>query len=326
MLSPRIVRPDRPGFTLIELLITIVLLGLVMGTLMNVILRQQRFYHAASEIIDTRSQVRQAADLLPSDLRGASTASGAVGGVVVADLYADGMKPHSLSYRSSFGSAISCVIDAGRTQIIVPPLGLASGNTLTSWLRAPVAGDSLFVFDEAGVTGGPGVWVPREIASVTLLASGCPQSTGFVEAADVGKNAWVITLTVALPATVPTGDGPGNPLRFFQPVTYELYQETDERWYLGYGDCRTGRSPVCSDLEPVSGPYLPPSDDPDLSGVTFEYLDGTGVPAALPQDVATIRMTFRSETRSTINVPGTTTTDGHYRDAMTVMVAVRNRS
>ena len=40
----------------------------------------------------------------------------------------------------------------------------------------------------------------------------------------------------------------------------------------------------------------------------------------------TIRMTFRGETRSTVRVPGMTTEDGHYRDAMTVMVAVRNRS
>ena len=325
MLISSFVHRSRRGFTLVELLITIVLLGLVMGTLLNVILRQQRFYHAASEIIDTRSQVRQAADLLPSDLRGASTATGTVGGVVVADIYADGMKPHSMSYRSSFGSAISCVINAARTEIVIPPIGLASGNTLTSWLRAPVAGDSVFVFDDEGTMGGPGVWVAREIASVTLLANGCPATTGFVDALDAGKDAWVIRLTAALPGTVPVGDGPGNPIRFFQPVTYELYQETDERWYLGYGDCRTGRTPVCSDLEPVSGPYLPPSDDPVVSGVTFEYLDGAGVPAVLPQDVATIRMTFRGETRSTVNVPGTTTTDGRYRDAMIVMVAVRNR-
>ena len=326
MLTSRNARRSRRGFTLVELLITIVLLGLVMGTLMTVILRQQRFYHAASEIIDTRSQVRQAADLLPTDLRGASTATGTVAGVVVADLYADGMNPHSLSYRSSFGSAVSCVINAGRTQIIMPPLALASGTTLTSWLHAPVAGDSVFVFDDEGTMGGPGVWVPREIAAVTLLTDGCPASTGFTDVADAGKDAWMLTLTAALPATVPTGNGVGNPVRFFQPVTYELYQETDERWYLGYGDCRVGRSPVCTDLEPVSGPYLPPSDDPAVSGVTFEYLDGAGAPAFLPQDVATIRMTFRGETRSTVNVPGTTTTDGHYRDAMTVMVAVRNRS
>ena len=326
MLSSRVAGRVRGGFTLVELLITIVLLGLVMGTLMNVILRQQRFYHAASEIIDTRSQVRQAADLLPSDLRGASTAAGTVGGVIVADLYADLMKPHSLTYRSSFGSAVACVMGAGRTQMILPPLALASGNTLTSWLRAPVAGDSVFVFDDQGTMGGPGVWVAREIAAVGTLAGGCPAATGFTEAADAGKDSWVITLATALPATVPVGDGVGTPMRFFQPVTYELYQASDERWYLGYGDCRAGRSPVCTDLEPVSGPYLPPSADPAESGVTFEYLDAAGVPVMLPEDVATIRMTFRGETRSTVNVPGTTTTDGRFRDAMTVTVAVRNRS
>ena len=325
MSRPRL--QSRRGFTLVELLITIVLLGLVMGTLLNVILRQQRFYHAASEIIDTRSQVRQASDLLPADLRGASTAAGAVGGVIVADLYAAGMLRHSISYRSSFGSAVACVIDAGRTRITVPPLGLASGNTLTSWLRTPVAGDSIFVFDDQGVMGGPGAWVPREIAFVEPMPDACPNATGFTEAADAGKDAWVITLTQALPGTVPTGVGAGTPVRFFLPVTYELYQAADGHWYLGYGDCRPNRVPVCSVLEPVSGPYLPPSDDPALSGVTFEYLDGAGVPVALPQDVATIRMTFRGETRSAVKVQGMTTTDdGKFRDGMTVTVAVRNRS
>lgn len=326
MLIPMNGSMPRRGFTLVELLITIVLLGLVMGALLNVIVRQQRFYHAASAIIDTRSQVRQAGELLPSDLRGTSTAGGAVGGITVADLYADGMNLHSMSFRSSFGSAIACVTNATRTQLIVPPEDLASGMTLTAWLRTPTVGDSVFVFDDMGVLGGPGQWVPREIALVEPILGGCPSATGFTTPPDDGAESWGITLTQPLPVTVPIGAGAGSPMRFFQPVTYELYQAADARWYLGFSDCRTGRVPVCTDLEPVSGPYLPPSGLIEESGLTFEYLDATGIPAALPQDVATVRITFRGETQTTVNVPGMRTTDGKYRDGVTVTVSVRNRS
>jgi len=316
----------RAGFTLVELLITIVLLGLVMGALLNVVVRQQRFYHGASEIIDIRSQVRQATHLLPSDLRGISTAGGAVGGVSVTDLYPGGMERHAISFRSSFGSSIACITDAGRTQLTLPPLDLASGTVLTAWLRQPVAGDSLFVFDDMGVLGGTGQWLPREIASVTTLVDGCPASTGFTAAADAGKDSWLITLSTALPATVPVGTGVGTPVRFFQPVTYELIQAADGLWYLGYSDCRTGRTPVCTDPQPVAGPYLPPSTDESESGLTIRYLDATGVDAATPDDVASIRITFLGETPGDVQIQGLRTTDGRYRDSLSVLVAVRNRS
>lgn len=319
-------RARRAGFTLIELLITIVLLGLVMGSLLNVILRQQRFYHGASEIIDTRSQVRQAADLLPSDLRGISTAGGTVSGVAVTDLYPGGMEKHAISYRSSFGSSIACIIDGARTVLTLPPLDVASGTILTAWLRLPVAGDSLFVFDDMGVLGGPGQWVPRQIASVATLAGGCPASTGFTEAADAAKSSWVVTLTAALPATVLPGTGVGTPVRFFQPVTYELFEAADGLWYLGFSDCRTGRMPVCTDPQAVAGPYLPPSDDESESGLTIHYLDAAGLDAATPDDVASIRITLLGESSSDVRIQGLRTTDGRYRDSLTVLVAVRNRS
>lgn len=314
------------GFTLVELMITIVLLGLVMGTLFQVILRQQRFYRGASEIIDTRSQVRQATDLLPSDLRGISTAGGAVAGVSVTDLYPGGMEPQAISFRSTFGSSIACVVDAGRIQLTLPPLDLASGTVLTTWLREPVAGDSIFVFDDMGVLGGQGQWVPRQIASIVPVADACPTSTGFTGAGDAGKSSWVVTLTDALPATVPIGTGVGTPMRFFQPVTYELFQAADEKWYLGYSDCRTGRVPVCTDPEPVAGPYLPPSNDAGESGLTILYLDAAGIDAATPDDVASIRITFLGETPSDVRIQGLSTTDGRYRDSLSVVVAVRNRN
>ncbi|HUF25984.1 MAG TPA: prepilin-type N-terminal cleavage/methylation domain-containing protein [Gemmatimonadaceae bacterium] len=319
-------RPARAGFSLIELMITIVLLGIVMGSLLNVILRQQRFYRGANEIIDTRSQVRQAAELLPADLRGISTAPGAVLGVDVADLYVDGMGLHGIAYRSTFGSSVSCVIDATRRIITLPPLTLASGNTLTAWLREPAPGDSLFIFDDQGTPGGVGQWVPAQIQAVAQAVGACPSATGLTSAADDTRPSWVVTVVDALPATIPIGNRPGNPIRFFQPVLYELYQAGDGQWYLGFADCRTGRVPACTELQPVAGPYLAPSADPAVSGLTFEYLNENSAAAATPQDVASIRITFRGETVSDVKIDGLTTTNGRHRSEMTVVVGIRNRT
>ena len=63
----------RAGFTLIELLISMVLMGLVSAAIVKLLLRQQRFYNSATDLIQTRQQIRQAAGMLPSDLRGISS-------------------------------------------------------------------------------------------------------------------------------------------------------------------------------------------------------------------------------------------------------------
>ena len=55
--------------TLLELLISMVLIGLVGGLIVGFLLKQQRFYAGTNEILLTRTQVRQAAAMLPSDLR-----------------------------------------------------------------------------------------------------------------------------------------------------------------------------------------------------------------------------------------------------------------
>ena len=87
----------RRGLTLIELMISIVMLGLMGGLIIGFLLKQERFYAGASEILLTRTQVRQAAVMMPSDLRGISSAGG--------DIYA--MTDTSIEFRSTFGSSAS---------------------------------------------------------------------------------------------------------------------------------------------------------------------------------------------------------------------------
>src|SRR5207247_10174217 len=86
----------RAGFTLVELIITMVLVSFVAGAIVKLLLRQQRFYNSTTDLIQTRQQIRQAAAMLPSDLRGISS--------VGHDLYP--MSDSSLDFRGVSGTTI----------------------------------------------------------------------------------------------------------------------------------------------------------------------------------------------------------------------------
>src|SRR5258708_4762081 len=98
MLTLHTRRARRAGFTLIELLISMVLMSVLAGAIVMLLLRQQRFYNSTSSLIQTRQQIRQAAAMLPSDLRGISSIGGDIS--VLTD--------SALEFRSVFGSSIVC--------------------------------------------------------------------------------------------------------------------------------------------------------------------------------------------------------------------------
>src|SRR5438477_12079812 len=98
MLTIRRAPSRRAGFTLIELVIAMVLMSLVGGAIVKLLLRQQRFYNSTSDLIQTRQQIRQAAAMLPSDLRGISSIGG--------DIFAMGDQAAEL--RSVYVSSVVC--------------------------------------------------------------------------------------------------------------------------------------------------------------------------------------------------------------------------
>jgi hypothetical protein len=80
-------------------------------------------------------------------------------------------------------------------------------------------------------------------------------------------------------------------------VRYALYRSSDGLWYLGFSDCRPiVRSPPCTALQPVSGPYEPfaPDGARRASGLTFTYRDRGGSATDDPARVATIEISFRA--------------------------------
>ena len=313
MLTMHAAPSRRAGFTLIELVIAMVLMSLVGGAIVKLLLRQSRFYNSTTDLIQTRQQIRQAAAMLPSDLRGLSSVGG--------DIYF--MTDSALEFRSVFGSSVVCA-HVGVTLSTVPRI-LARGSNMTTWIRTPVVGDSIAVYNE-GAT--PAVaddgWSRYQITAMppvtTNVANGCPTTTGLTQAGDisVANPSYQLSFATAPAATITVGAA----IRFFRRVHYRIYRETDNQWYLGFFDCLFGRVPVCNTTQPIAGPFQPYATN-GTSGVQFAYYDVNGAVTANTLLVARISLVVRGQSASLVNLSGTGGTVFH--DSLRIEVGLRNR-
>ncbi|HJU65457.1 MAG TPA: prepilin-type N-terminal cleavage/methylation domain-containing protein [Gemmatimonadaceae bacterium] len=291
----------RRGFTMVELSITLVLVSLVVGGLFSVMLDQQRFYSGASDIIETRTSVREIADVLPSELRALAPAEG--------DIYQ--MSDRHIRFRATTGATVACAVDNAAGTIIIPPVTLSRNNGLTAWITRPARGDSVLIFDP-GVS--PPVWRVH-ILSADPTPGVCAPFTANAAEANNG-------LTLNLNAPIPAGITMGASLRFFRASQYELYQASDGKYYLGFYDCIITRSPVCATIQPVSGPYLPYAAT-GPSGLRLTYFNSANAITADRLLVARIDVVARAESRTEIRGGGRKR--DLYRDSTAFSVAVRNQ-
>jgi len=303
----------RAGFTLVELVIAMVLMSLVGGAIVKLLLQQQRFYNSTSDLIQTRQQIRQAAAMLPSDLRGISSVGGDI----------SSMSDSALEFRSAFGGSVVCV-NAGGTLSTVPRV-LASGATMTNWITTPVVGDSLAVYNNGATLAMAGQgWLFYRITAVTPVttnaANGCPTATGLTRAGDItaANPSLQLGLTPAAPNTIAVGAA----IRFFRHVRYRIYRETDNQWYLGFFNCQFGRVPVCNTTQPIAGPFQPYANN-GTSGVQFAYYDVNGAVTANPLQVARISLVVRGQSTGLVNLSGGGGTVFH--DSLRIEVGLRNR-
>lgn len=304
----------RRGFTLAEMMVAILLFGLVGGALLTLVSKQQRFYRGAGDLIETRSQLRQAASILPTELRGIYPAGGDI--IQWSD--------SSIQIRANTGSSFICVRPAANT-IILPPVTLASGGVYSTWITAPQVADSLLIYDEGELVGNSDdTWQGYYVTAVLPVAGGCPAATRFTGAADALAEGLQLTLDRNVSVNSPIG----SPIRFFRPTHFRLYQAADKRWYLGAFDCLRGRSPACATTQPVSGPYRPYSETEGESGLSFRYFtedDAELVPGVHDRRrVARIDVVVRGETQTHLNMEGYQ--KGQYRDSAAFVVGLRNRN
>lgn len=297
-------RPSRRGVTIAELLVVLVIMGIVGGVIMRVILRQQRFYASAAEISLTRGDLRDMATLLPTDLRAISSSGG--------DIYT--MTDSSIDFRLPIGVSAICQLGAGLGSVIIPPASLASRSGVTSWITAPVSGDSVLIYDEGATSATTDdVWRPYKIIAAPAAAS-CPTATGFTTTAAEAAAGLSVFISSALPATTPQGSS----IVFFRRAHYALFTTTTGQVMLGYFDCPGG---TCSAMTPVAGPFLPYSAT--TSGVKFAYYDSVGTATTVPTNVARIDVMVRAKTAAPVSLTGTTRS--YLTDSLAFTVSLRNR-
>jgi prepilin-type N-terminal cleavage/methylation domain-containing protein len=301
-LTPR----ERSGFTLTEIMVALVLLGIVATGIMTVVMRQQQFYRSATEVIDTRQQIRQAAAVVPVDIRGVSS----VGGDIL------NMTDSSLDVRGNIGSAIVCSHTGN--SVTIPPISLANNRYFTTFLTRPRVNDVLIIFDDKDPGNQDDDWIPYTISNIDSTTAGCDSFTDAT--ADAGKYRYVYTFATPLSGTITDG----APLRMARGVKYSLYRSaSDGLWWMGYRECR-GDGSICTAVQPVSGPYKPyVAGDTISSGVSFVYRDSTGAITANTANVARVEMFIHGQTQAAVALGGGKM--ARYSDYMKVTIALRNR-
>ncbi|HEX6534762.1 MAG TPA: hypothetical protein VF041_09190 [Gemmatimonadaceae bacterium] len=273
MLSPR--RERERGATLAELLVALVLFASVGGAALGALATQQRFARRTLQRLVARRAARDAADALRSDLRPIAPSRG--------DLLALGAT--RIEFRGAIGNAVVCAVDLGRSVLHLPPRE-AAGGALTSWVVPPVAGDTLLVRVPAPLPDAAR-WEAHVLAADPARGA-CPLAGGLVASAAESSSA--IALRVAPPLS--SGVRAGAPVRVVRRERYELYRGGDGGWYLGFTDCRGGRSTPCAVVQPVSGPFAP-------GGVAFSYRGAAGEETSIPPLVKSVRVLLVGEGTTT---------------------------
>lgn len=289
----------RAGYTLAELMVALALSGVVGAALCGVLVAQQRIYRNATERLTRRHAVRDAAEVLPVEIRGVATGEDLPG--VLTDT--------AIELYSVVGSSVLCAPSA--TELVLPPDSLASGARLTSFAMPPDSGDLAAVYTEPADSSQAPFWERIPIAEVSrrATATACPAATSFTSPADGGALAYVITLRS--PPVV--ARAAGVPVRVLRRGRFSVYRSSDGSWNLGYRRCGALVNAACAAIQPLSGPYASAS-----AGLRFRYRDAVGnfVLGSRWSSVAAVEIAIRSVGR--LNGIGT------IGDSTVVTTALRN--
>ena len=301
----------RQGVSLAEIAVVLGLVGLLGSAIAVTLIRQQRFYRGTTELLQAREGVRDAMEVLSTDIRGMSVAD-------TVRLAADS----AIEFFANVGSSIVCQA-SGANGVGLPGAAPRRGNALTAFPSQPDTGDfAVFLRDTSE---GAGEWERRRILglSVRAIATTCPVSSAFSRQADMDGSGKGFLLELSSP--LGPGVRPGAPVRFIRRGRYSLYHASDGRWYLGYRRCNAVGASVCGSIQPLSGPYRDYSSNPRGTGLLFEYFDESGArltAGASPLAIARVDITARAESRQRIVVERGVSRPA---DSATVAIAIRNR-
>jgi type II secretory pathway component PulJ len=303
MLTRRIAG-TRAGLTLVELMAAVAVSGVVLAVIAMVALRQQRVFLALSADAALSGQLRDAASVLPSDLRGAAVGSG--------DLRE--ATDTSIELRETLASAVVC--DTTGQFVVLAPFAAGSA-TFAAAISAIEAGDAAWVFSPDDSVP---AWRQYRVLGVASTHAGqCiaggPQLTGAALAAP--RTALTLD-SVSQPSTLV-----GRPIRVTRPIRFSLYRATDGSWYLGARDWNNAASRF-NTIQPLAGPFQSPT-----AGPVFRWFDTNTATMATPvvkrDQIALARIDLRGRTRLPDRALGAAWNNGPRADSASISVAVRNR-
>jgi len=278
----------RSGFTLLELIVSLVLAGLIGAVAVGTTISCARFFRRQSERVEVQRNLRVAASLIVSELRGLSASGG--------DLIELGAS--SLVYRAMRNTSFLCrVPDASRARMTVE-LETAFG------LRNIEAGrDSVLVLLERDFrTDADNAWVSAGVVSV---ANGvCPESSPGLSIGVGG-----------LPESSLVGAHIGAPVRAFQVTELRLYRDGGGVFWLGFREWKPGSG--WSTVQPAVGPLT-------AAGLRIVYYDATGNETARLHEVAMVGVTIVAA--GSRPPGGAWLWGGEIRDSVRILAALRNNS
>ncbi|GAC1479913.1 MAG: hypothetical protein NVS1B4_24810 [Gemmatimonadaceae bacterium] len=283
---------ERRGFTLAELLVAIVLFSVVAGSIVRLLVTNQRAFGAQAEHVDMQQNMRTAGALLPTELREVDAGDGDI----------EAMSATAITIRAMRRLGIACD----------PPIlgGVLTGLTLT--VRKPIysstrdfaAGDSLLVWYEGDpTTRADDSWVLGKVTAVATV----PCTDG-----SAGQQLTVSLLidgTLTPPQQNFNGAIPaGAPVRGFEVVTYRSYLAPDNRWYVAL-DNSQGVAPV---VGPLTG----------NTGFTLTYADSTGAATSIARRVARIGIALQVQSANKVHFADGSV--GYAVDSVSTAVVLRN--
>ena len=106
--------PARRGMTLVELVVALVIAGVLLSLIASISLRQQRVYADLADATALSGQLREAAAILPIDLRAVASGAG--------DIRNGGALDTAIEIRATIATAIVC--DTSASGVVLAPTGL----------------------------------------------------------------------------------------------------------------------------------------------------------------------------------------------------------
>ena len=298
--------PARRGTSIIEVVIAMVVGAVVLSLVTTISVRQQRLFTDVTDGVALSGQLREAATILPIDLRGVSVASRDIREA----------RDTSIELRATIASAVVC--DTITNGLVFSPVD-AGASAYASYLTTIDVGDTAWVLTP---TDSVDDWQPFRIETVGTSAPKQCAATG-PRLSDSVRALPRVSIGLSTPPSS-LNAAIGTAVRVTRPLRYSLYRASDGAWYIGEKDWNTSTARF-NTIQPVSGPFLPAAS----GGLTFTYLDTAGTPIPIPVTdplaIAAIRVSLRGQTRNVSRVLGSAASTGKRADTTAVTVLLHNR-